>query len=159
MDFLETVLKCKRKVSRIKYVGGGLSLFFTECSPAVKCGVVQFLTIVCIICRSKFNTTDLHVCMYIIISFSSPFTLSVIRVDINIFVYVNVYISCKMSFKIHSSFPIKGVVNCQNSKAIVPVGKPRPYSIIILNMRFIPKASLRASSQITASSYILERHL
>ena len=60
---------------------------------------------------------------------------------------------------------VKGVVNCQNSrdkgpqKAIVPVGKPRPYSIIILNMRFIPKASLRASSQITASLYILERHL
>ena len=44
-------------------------------------------------------------------------------------------------------------------KAIVPLGRPRPYSIIILNMRFIPKASLRASSQITASSYILERHL
>ena len=45
-------------------------------------------------------------------------------------------------------------------KAIVPVGRPRPYSIIILKiMRFIPKASLRASSQITASSYILERHL
>ena len=43
--------------------------------------------------------------------------------------------------------------------AIVPVGRPRPYSIIILNMRFIPKASLRASSQITASSYILQRHL
>ena len=42
-------------------------------------------------------------------------------------------------------------------KAIVPVGRPRPYSIIILNMRFIPEASL--SSQITASSYILERHL
>ena len=41
--------------------------------------------------------------------------------------------------------------------AIVPVGRPRPYSIIILNMRF--KASLGASSQITASSYILERHL
>ena len=31
-------------------------------------------------------------------------------------------------------------------KAIVPVGRPSPYSIIILNMRFIPKASLRASS-------------
>ena len=41
----------------------------------------------------------------------------------------------------------------------MPVGRPRPYSIIILSMRFIPKASLRASSQITASSYILERHL
>ena len=60
---------------------------------------------------------------------------------------------------------LKGVVNCQNSgdrdpqKAIVPVGRPRPYSIIILNMRLIPKASLRASSQITASSNILERHL
>ena len=44
-------------------------------------------------------------------------------------------------------------------KAIVPEGRSSPYSIIILNMRFIPKASLRASSQITASSYILERHL
>ena len=42
---------------------------------------------------------------------------------------------------------------------IVPVGRLRPYSILILNMRFIPKASLRASSQIPASSYILERHL
>ena len=31
--------------------------------------------------------------------------------------------------------------------AIVPVGRPRPYSIIILNMRFIPKAPLRASSR------------
>ena len=57
------------------------------------------------------------------------------------------------------------MVNCQNlrdkgpKKAIVPVGRPRPYSIIILNMLFIPKASLRASSQITASSYILERQL
>ena len=60
----------------------------------------------------------------------------------------------------HGIKAIKGVVNCQNSrdkgpqKAIVPVGRPRPYSIIILNMRFIPKASLRASSPITASSYI-----
>ena len=44
-------------------------------------------------------------------------------------------------------------------EAIVPVDRPRPYSIIILNMRFIPKASLRASSQITASSYILQQHL
>ena len=42
--------------------------------------------------------------------------------------------------------------------AIVPVGRPGPYSIIILNMRFIPKASLRAISQITATSYILQRH-
>ena len=42
---------------------------------------------------------------------------------------------------------------------IVPVGRPKLYPIIILNMRFIPKASLRACSQITASSYILERHL
>ena len=41
----------------------------------------------------------------------------------------------------------------------MPVGRTRPYYGIILNMRFIPKASLRASSQITASSYILERHL
>ena len=41
----------------------------------------------------------------------------------------------------------------------MPVGRPRPYSIIILNMCFITKASFVASSQITASSYILERHL
>ena len=41
----------------------------------------------------------------------------------------------------------------------MPVGGPKPYFIIILNMSFIPKASSRASSQITASSYILERHL
>ena len=59
----------------------------------------------------------------------------------------------------------KVVVNCQNSRdkgpqnAIVPVGRPRPYSIIILNMRFIPEASLRASSQTTATSYIIERYL
>ena len=49
---------------------------------------------------------------------------------------------------------VKGVVNCQNSRDKGPpegnsaVGTPRPYSIIILNMRFIPKALLRASSQI-----------
>ena len=48
---------------------------------------------------------------------------------------------------------LKGMVNCQNLRdkgpqnAIVPLGRPRPYCIIILNMRFIPKASLRASSQ------------
>ena len=54
---------------------------------------------------------------------------------------------------------IRGMVNCQNLHAIVPMGRPRPYSIIILDMRCIPKASLRASSQITASSNILERHL
>ena len=50
-------------------------------------------------------------------------------------------------------------VKISKHKAIVPVGRPRPYSIIILNMRFIPKASSRASFQITASSCILERHL
>ena len=59
--------------------------------------------------------------------------------------------------KVQSTVKIRGTRVLQ--KAIVPVGGPRPYSIIILNMRFIPKASLRASSQITASSYILERHL
>ena len=59
--------------------------------------------------------------------------------------------------KVQSTVKIRGTRVPQ--KAIVPVGKPRPYSIIILNMRFIPKASLRASSQIKASSYILERHL
>ena len=59
--------------------------------------------------------------------------------------------------KVWSTVKIRGTRVPQ--KAIVPVGRPRPYSIIILNMRFIPKASLRASSQITARSYILERHL
>ena len=61
------------------------------------------------------------------------------------------------TIKVWSTVKIPGTRVLQ--KAIVPVGRPRPYSIIILNMRFIPKASLRASSQITASSYILERHL
>ena len=62
--------------------------------------------------------------------------------------------------KVWSTVKIRGTKVPQ--KAIVPVGRPRPYSIIIVNMRFIPKASftwLRASSQITASSYILERQL
>ena len=59
--------------------------------------------------------------------------------------------------KVWSTVKIRRTRVRQN--AIVPVGRPRPYSMIILNMRFIPKASLRASSQITASSYILERHL
>ena len=59
--------------------------------------------------------------------------------------------------KVWSTVKIRGTRVPQ--KAIVPVGRPRPYSIIKLNMPFIPKASLRASSQITASSYILERHL
>ena len=62
-----------------------------------------------------------------------------------------------MKLKVWSTIKIRGTRVPQN--AIVPVGRPRPYSIIILNMRFIPKASLRASSQITASSYILERHI
>ena len=35
----------------------------------------------------------------------------------------------------------------------------RPYSIIMLCMRFISNAALRASSQIIASPYILDRHL
>ena len=42
---------------------------------------------------------------------------------------------------------------------MVTVGRPRPYSIIILNMRFIPNAALTASSQITATLYILERQV
>ena len=61
------------------------------------------------------------------------------------------------ALKVWSTVKIRGTRVPQ--KAIVPVGRPRSYSIIILNMRFIPKASLRASSQITAKSYILERHL
>ena len=59
-------------------------------------------------------------------------------------------------FKVWSTVKIRGTRVPQ--KAIGPVGRPRPYSIIILNLRFIPKASLRASSQITPS-HILERHL
>ena len=59
--------------------------------------------------------------------------------------------------KVWSTVKIRGTRVPQT--AIVPVGRSRPYSIIILNMCFIPKASLRASSQITASSHILERHL
>ena len=54
--------------------------------------------------------------------------------------------------KVWSTVKIRGTRVPQ--KAIVPVGRLRPYSIIILNMRFIPKASLRASSQFTASSNI-----
>ena len=59
--------------------------------------------------------------------------------------------------KVWSTVKIRRTRVPQN--AIVPVGRPRPYSIIILNVSFIPEASLRASSQITASSYILERQL
>ena len=62
-----------------------------------------------------------------------------------------------LALKVWSTVKIRGTRVPQ--KAIVPVGRTSPYSIIILNMRFIPKASLKASSQITASSYILERHL
>ena len=51
------------------------------------------------------------------------------------------------ALKVWSTVKIRGARVPQ--KAIVPVGRPRPYSIIILNMLFIPKASLRASSQIT----------
>ena len=59
--------------------------------------------------------------------------------------------------KVWSTVKIRGTLVPQN--AIVPVARPRLYSIIILNTHFIPKALLRASSQITASSYVLERHL
>ena len=67
------------------------------------------------------------------------------------------HIDYSPTLKVWSTVKIRGTRVPQ--KAIVPVGRTSPYSIIILNMRFIPKASLRASSQITASSYILERHL
>ena len=56
------------------------------------------------------------------------------------------------ALKVWSTVKIRRTRVPQN--AMVPVGRPRPYSIIILNMRFIPKASLTASFQITASSYI-----
>ena len=42
------------------------------------------------------------------------------------------------NLKVWSTVKIRGTRVPQ--KAIVPVGRPRPYSIIILNMRFIPKA-------------------
>ena len=65
------------------------------------------------------------------------------------------YSPSKLKLKVWSTVKLRGTRVPQ--KAIVPVGRPRPrpYSIITLNMRFIPKASLRASSQITANSYIL----
>ena len=63
-----------------------------------------------------------------------------------------VLICTDTKLKVWSTVKIRGTRVPQ--KAIVPVGRPSPYFIIILNMRFIPKASLRASSQITASSYI-----
>ena len=65
--------------------------------------------------------------------------------------------SGRLSLKVWSTGKIRATRVPQN--AIVPVCRPRPYSIVILNIRFIPKASLRASSQITATSYILERYL
>ena len=73
----------------------------------------------------------------------------------------------KGSYIVHSGvhmlilIKLKGVVNCQGSprRQSYPWVGQGPISIIILNMRFLSKASLRASSQITASSYILERHL
>ena len=45
--------------------------------------------------------------------------------------------------------------------AILPVGRPRPYFKIILKyvIHSLPTTALRASSQIIASPYILERHL
>ena len=80
---------------------------------------------------------------------------------VNIYLLVTAILwrSCRSDviLKVWSTVKIRGTRVPQ--QAIVPVGRPRPYSIMILNMRFIPKASLRASSQITASSYILERHL
>ena len=75
----------------------------------------------------------------------------------NSFVFEKREIRIWTRLKVWSTPKICGTRVPQN--AIVLQGRPRPYSIIILNMHFIPKASLRASSQITASSYILERHL
>ena len=75
----------------------------------------------------------------------------------NMFRQLFIFIPDRFILKVWSTVKIRGTRVSQ--KAIVPVGRPRPYSIIILNMHFIHKASIRASSQITASSYILERHL
>ena len=76
--------------------------------------------------------------------------------NMHVFIILQI-MSVFSSLKVWSTVKIRKTRVLQN--AIVPVGRPRPYSIIILNMRFLPKASLRASSQITASSYILEQHL
>ena len=78
----------------------------------------------------------------------------VTKIDLPIYIFTFVLLNM---LKVWSTVKIRGTRVPQ--KSIVPVGRPSPYSIIILNMRFIPKASFRASSQITASSYILERHL
>ena len=67
------------------------------------------------------------------------------------------FAQAEQMLKVWSTVKIRGTSVPQN--AIVPLGRPRHHSVIILNTCFIPKASLRASSQITASSYILERHL
>ena len=58
--------------------------------------------------------------------------------------YENAKQICITTLKVWSTVKIRGTRVPQ--KAIVPVGRPSPYSIIILNMRFIPKTSLRASS-------------
>ena len=71
--------------------------------------------------------------------------------------HVSMCIFNKPWLKVWSTVKIRGTRVSQN--AIVPVGRPRPYSLIILNMRFIPEASLRASSQTTATLYIVEWHL
>ena len=94
--------------------------------------------------------------IYVLIEAISEFWLKPIEIsldDLGKFVF-NPFVFAIVMLKVSSTVKIRGTRVPQ--KAIVPVGGPRPYSIIILNMRFIPKASLRASSQITASSYILE---
>ena len=79
-----------------------------------------------------------------------------INMSLNTHILKQIYLE-NLNLKVWSTVKIRGTRVPQ--KAILPVGRPRPYFIIILNMRFIPKASLGASSEITASSYILERHL
>ena len=94
----------------------------------------------------SWNQCSIQEFIHIIVSARCPRDIPQFRFYNNILLY---------RLKVWSTVKICGTLVPHN--AIVPVGRPRPYSIIILNMRFIPKASLRASFQITASSYILER--
>ena len=54
--------------------------------------------------------------------------------------YIEMLLKCR-KLNVWLTVKIRGTRVPKN--AIMPVGRPRPYSIIILNMRFIPRASLR----------------
>ena len=103
----------------------------------------------------------MHNYFIIVIPFFAPLRHYIIPINVYTFIdtSVNLWTKTLQSCWLKVWLTVKIRTTRVPQNAIVPVGRPRPYSIIILNMRFIPKASLRASSQITASSYILERHL